>query len=107
MGDHRISDDLKRATLDLRARGLDSDQEICRIVDFSLSTLLVHISNLCIETFAIGFGFTFLRHSCPGLKRLEKWCKIYMYSQALVIVVVAVAVFKVQCRERDCMHMKQ
>jgi transposase len=38
MVNRRISDDLKRAALRLRARG-DSDLEICRVVDFSLSTL--------------------------------------------------------------------
>ncbi|KIK99992.1 hypothetical protein PAXRUDRAFT_44936, partial [Paxillus rubicundulus Ve08.2h10] len=39
MGNHKISNDLKLAALQLKACGHDSDQEICHIAAFSLSTL--------------------------------------------------------------------
>jgi len=39
MVNRRISDDAKRIAMRLKARGRDSDHEICNLVNFSLSTL--------------------------------------------------------------------
>lgn len=39
MGNRKISDDLKEAALRLKARGIDSDAEIARITNISVSTL--------------------------------------------------------------------
>ncbi|KAG2352029.1 hypothetical protein BDR07DRAFT_1440026 [Suillus spraguei] len=79
MVNRRISDDAKRITLRLKAPLRDSDNKICQLVDFSLSTLhrtlrQKHATGDVTKTLAIGRGHPrkLIHSDCLYLLRLAR-----------------------------------